>query len=540
MWRHIVTLSILFSVVVCLVIGQQASNSIESVLELKSRINRLAVSVNTNKPSQPEVELFIAGTNHLYKVLDPLQGPPNGPLKIDVDLTTGPKLQKQQCAFFTEPHSQCIRYACDAADSTDPNGDVRQLSHKSRKQFQLVDNDNRLLLVDQKSRQLIECGTIDYGGCRLRQLSDLSLIGCNYSAPVIPFNSAGGVVVGSSADPDSALYLMISNEYDPSERLDKTDFPIFSIRQLRPPLFQTKYPIESMNYDQTIFSPDFHMKIIYSFKHNGYVYFLFTITNKMLSESCNRVDATAESAANNQTIVTRMLRICDSKWTSSGGQRFNRDSDPLEQMANMYTGGSATNSATLTETVVDCTDQLTGEKYHLLESAHFLAAPGSAGKSAARDESTLFLTFNSSASSSIVCTASVRDIDSHFVSMLRKCLDGDNTYAELVSPYSNKNTWKTPCRCSVINDFSRKSFSSQTANTADLPNEQRLFCHNDFFNYMNSRRTLGLKSIQMDARLGAVTAVVGLNSNHQFPTRNKVILVLATLDFKLGYFFQLY
>lgn len=72
---------------------------------------------------------------------------------------------------------------------------------------------------------------------------------------------------------------MISNEYDPTERLDKTDFPIFSIRhlatntqqsvQIRQPLFQTKYPIESMNYDQTIFSPDFHMKIIYSFKHNG-------------------------------------------------------------------------------------------------------------------------------------------------------------------------------------------------------------------------------------------------------------------------------
>lgn len=159
-------------------------------------------------------------------------------------------------------------------------------------QRQQTDNENRLLLIDERNEHLIECGTVDYGGCRLRRLSDLSIIGCNYSAPVIPFSSASGVVVSSSSSSsidDSSLYLMISNEYDPAERLDKTDFPIFSIRhlasafaasaastnqhqpalQMRQPLFQTKYPIESMNYDQTIFSPDFHMKIIYSFKHNG-------------------------------------------------------------------------------------------------------------------------------------------------------------------------------------------------------------------------------------------------------------------------------
>lgn len=149
-------------------------------------------------------------------------------------------------------------------------------------QRQLIDSDNRLLLIDERNEHLIECATTDYGGCRLRRLSDLSVIGCNYSAPVIPFSSASGVVLSSGAGEDSSLYLMISNEYDPAERLDKTDFPIFSIRHLAPqqqlqqhavrihqPLFQTKYPIESMNYDQTIFSPDFHMKIIYSFKHNG-------------------------------------------------------------------------------------------------------------------------------------------------------------------------------------------------------------------------------------------------------------------------------
>ena len=162
----------------------------------------------------------------------------------------------------------------------------QQSNHQQR---QLTDNDNRLLLIDERNEHLIECGTIDYGGCRLRSLSDLSIIGCNYSAPVIPFSSASGVVVSSSSPnfDDSSLYLMISNEYDPAERLDKTDFPIFSIRHLaaapsshqqpsvqRQPLFQTKYPIESMNYDQTIFAPDFHMKIIYSFKHNGNFYII--------------------------------------------------------------------------------------------------------------------------------------------------------------------------------------------------------------------------------------------------------------------------
>lgn len=180
-----------------------------------------------------------------------------------------------------------LKYICgDDEQSTKLSNLV--LNNKAQKpaQRQLTDNDNRLLLIDDRNQHLIECGTIDYGGCRLRRLSDLSIIGCNYSAPVIPFSSASGVVVSSSSSPssfgieDSSLYLMISNEYDPAERLDKTDFPIFSIRhlatqnqqqqvQMRQPLFQTKYPIESMNYDQTIFAPDFHMKIIYSFKHNG-------------------------------------------------------------------------------------------------------------------------------------------------------------------------------------------------------------------------------------------------------------------------------
>src|SRR4051812_25060729 len=55
-------------------------------------------------------------------------------------------------------------------------------------------------------------------------------------------------------------------------------------------LFQSKYPIEYMNYDQTLINADFHMKIIASFRHDGYVYFLFTITNRILSaQSCSNV-----------------------------------------------------------------------------------------------------------------------------------------------------------------------------------------------------------------------------------------------------------
>lgn len=374
---------------------------------------------------------------------------------------------------------------------------------------------------------------------------------------MIPFNSASGVVISSSTSisastslDDSSLYLMVSNEYDPTERLDKSDFPVFSIRylattqntqsennleselQLKQPLFQSKYPIESMNYDQTIFNPDFHMKIIYSFKHNGFVYFLFTITNKMLSESCNRVDAES-TPLNNQTankIVTRMLRICDTKWSSVNNgdysNRHNRDSnnqETLEQISNLY-AGSATNSATLTETVIECDDELTGTKHHLLQSAHFHELPSSKHANTYTDDSILFLTFNSStsASSSALCKIRIKEIDNHFVSMLRKCLDGDNNYAELVSPYSNKNTWKTPCRCSIINDFSRKPSQS------DMQNDRRLFCHNDFFNYINSRQTLTLKSVSLDVagQIKPITSIVSLNMNQH----NKIMLAFSTLD----------
>ncbi len=127
----------------------------------------------------------------------------------------------------------------------------------------------------------------------------------------------------------SALYLMVSMENDQSNsKLEKSEFPVFSFRNLdsspfpapeqvqaKPQLFQLKYPIEYMNYDQNLFDADFHMKIKYSFKHNGYIYFLYTITNKILTQSCNKI---ITQQANNQTdsvIVTRMVRICDTSWT---------------------------------------------------------------------------------------------------------------------------------------------------------------------------------------------------------------------------------
>ena len=103
--------------------------------------------------------------------------------------------------------------------------------------------------------------------------------------------------------------------------------------------------------------------------------------------------------------------------------------------------------------------------------------------------------------------------------MLRKCLDGDNSYAELVSPYSNKNTWKTPCRCSIINENSRKS------SQFDMQNDRKLFCHNDFFNYMNSRKTLSIRAISMDLRATTFTGIATMDYD---PI--SLILVVSTLN----------
>jgi len=253
-------------------------------------------------------------------------------LLLKTNLITGPKSQKPQCAFLTSESSadQCIKYICD-----EDSGSSKLLNVMSnRQQSQLINNENRLLLIDSPSNQLIECGSIDYGGCRLRSLVDLSIIGCNYSAPLIPFSTASGVIVSSTNQQQqqqhsvsSALYLMVSMENDQSNtKLEKSEFPVFSFRNLdsssskvhahvKPQLFQLKYPIEYMNYDQNLFDSDFHMKIKYSFKHNGYIYFLYTITNKILTQSCNKI---ITQQANNQTdsvIVTRMVRICDTSWT---------------------------------------------------------------------------------------------------------------------------------------------------------------------------------------------------------------------------------
>jgi hypothetical protein len=492
------------------------SSSISKIVDLKTKINKLVLKESANG-----VDLYVASTNHLYKLSDN----DSDLLKIEIDLSTGPKAQKQQCAFVIEsPETQCIKYICDDEQS---RLSLLKSSSQSRdaKQSAMIDYENRLLLIDTVNNNLIECATTDNGGCRLRNLDDLQITGCNYSAPVIPFSSASGVVINKPGD--SSLYLMVSNEYDPTERLDKSDFPVFSIRYLTPFLpssFQSKYPIESMNYDQTIFDSDFHMKIVYSFKHNGFVYFLFTITNKMLSESCNRVDADL----NNQTmskIVTRMLRICDNKWSQTLNNRSNRESsETFEQIANLYSN-SATNLATLTETVVDCEDKVTGIKYSMLQSAYF--HPQSNQRPAHDDDSILFMTFNSSSSSN-VCKVTIKEIDKHFVSMLNNCLEGDNNYAELVSPYSNKNTWKTPCRCSIINDSNRKSrVSSSDSSSTD----RKLFCHNDIFNYINSRKLLTIRSIEIQDQMPTTKSFTSLVTlNH---STDSLVLILATSDARI-------
>ena len=490
-------------------------SSIQGIIDLKTKINKIALNQNNST----QIHLYIASTNHLYKITDQLINSNEDDeqevdliklnnFKIENDLITGPKQQKPQCAFMSSTSaSNCIKYICDD-DQT------------QSKQSQSIDNENRLLLIDSKRDQLIECGTIDYGGCRQRRLTDLTIVGCNYSAPVIPFSSASGVVT-SSLD-DNLLFLMVSMENDPTERLDKSDFPVFSIRNLaidqqsKLQQFQLKYPIEYMNYDQTLFDSDFHMKIIYSFKHDGFVYFLFTITNRILTQSCNSI---VTSPANNQTtstIVTRMLRICDTTWTAY--QQKNRNYRDNQESLEQIISGSATNLATLSEIVIDCDDETTNIKYHILQSAHFHSNSN-------LDDSTLFMTFNTSSNSktlSSICSIKMKNLDEHFSTMLNKCLDGNNNYAELVSPYSNKNTWKAPCRCSMIADYWKKSAQFDIIN-----NERKLFCHNDYFNYMNGRQPLTLNAIKLDVsnQIKAITSLVTIGTNNE-----QIVLILSTLD----------
>jgi hypothetical protein len=92
------------------------SSSIETVLDLKTKINRLTLN-SANSRSKNKIDLFVASTNHLYKVVDNGRlDSAEGGLKVEIDLVTGPKLQKQQCAFITESlgsssaaSTQCIK-----------------------------------------------------------------------------------------------------------------------------------------------------------------------------------------------------------------------------------------------------------------------------------------------------------------------------------------------------------------------------------------------------------------------------------------------
>ncbi len=109
--------------------------------------------------------------------------------------------------------------------------------------------------------------------------------------------------------------------------------------------------------------------------------------------------------------------------------------------------------------------------------------------------------------------------------MMHKCLEGDNDYGELVSPYSNRNSWKTPCRCSTLTDNDKKSSAFSFLTKSD---SKKLFCHNDLFNYMNSRKTLTLKSIQMDSISSGHNQLNAITSLHLYDDYEKdLVLILS-------------
>jgi hypothetical protein len=88
-------------------------------------------------------------------------------------------------------------------------------------------------------------------------------------------------------------------------------------------------------------------------------------------------------------LVTRLLRVCDAKAVNGGAETNcnggGSNQDNIDQFNNMYNSGAS--SATLTETVIECDDQIDG-KFHLLQSAHFQPL------SESPDDSLLFLSFN--------------------------------------------------------------------------------------------------------------------------------------------------
>jgi hypothetical protein len=331
---------------------------------------------------------------------------------------------------------------------------------------------------------------------------------------------------------------MVSMENDPNEKIDKSDFPVFSIRNLagtpsqlptsssqqQQPLFQSKYPIEYMNYDHTLINDNFHMKIIYSFKHHGYVYFLFTITNRIIlsQSSCNNVVTSPANNRTQSTIVTRMLRICETSWNEVNKNNNNNNNNNNNDLTSFFSS-AATNLATLTEIIIDCEDEL-NNKYHLLQSASFHATENS-------DSSQLFMIFNSSEPlaptappKSALCSLKIKDINQKFNKMLLNCLEGKNELAEPVSPYSNKNTWKTPCRCSMIDTYYWRSTASNNITDEEM---RSLFCRNDYFNYMNGKHPLTLKSIDIIDK----KSIFAMTCINLVPIDSKsIVLIIATSE----------
>lgn len=476
-----------------------ASNEVEniiSIIDLQTKINKLTIYENTESK---KMDLFVTSRNHLYKIVDS-SSEQNNAFKIDIDLSTGPKSQREKCVLMerASSSSQCqIEIICD--DDT-----------SQEKKTVIVDNDNLLLLIDPKNKHLIECGTVDYGACRLRQLSNLGVIGCNASGPVIQHHSASGFISSSSSfnsydakSDESSLYLMVSKGFDPN--LSNFDFPVFSIRNLlttdsqqKNSLFKIKSPTDSIFYDQNLFTSNFHMKIIYNFKHNGFVYFFYTITNILLTEQCARVDSGSTSSnSTNPKLVTRMLRVCDSKWSGNLNNQ--------EKIMNNIFSASCSNSATFSESILDCEDQLTGLKHNLLQSAYYQPI-----SSANSDDSILFMAFNSSFSlTQVVCKIRVKEIDNYFLTAQQNCLKGDNTFSQLKSPYFTIDNIKS-CRCSLIPDSSRSAWS------------------NDNNNYLNSHKILSVQSINFDdvKQLKLITSITSLRTD----LHNKIAIIISTLN----------
>lgn len=360
-------------------------------------IQNIAVNYNADASVSNADVIYIGATNHIFQL--------DSNLTLLKTLSTGPQMDSPHCNF----NGDCLTHSLSMTSN---------VFHQSNKT--MMNNFNKILLIDSDDKTLIVCGSLKQGVCFLYKLENI-LKGVKLREQVpVAANAHNASTVAVLSRDNRAMYVAASYTYDSY----RSNFPAIASRSMELDRF---FQLQHHNIDgqsEIVVKAenrfDFRISYIHAFLSQNFVYFALVQPESM------RLGA---------TLVSKLARICSSD----------------------------TSYKSYTEVTLECLGT-NNAKFNILKTA----LVSRLSKNGTDDEYFIGIFYrntenqksiiNNQRQQSAVCIYPLKDIEQKFFQNVQRCMKG---IGEWMIPHFAKQI-----KCEKINNFGNAN--AQTCNERSL------------------------------------------------------------------------